>query len=162
MTRADFFSKEKKFTWPLSKKLLFSILDDQVSDVFVCELIWERLFYSRETASEDWKFSKYTPAYWSEKYKKAPQIISERGASIHLTRSIPKDHKQNLKNILGFKGYKIDELYPRRTRRATAANWLIFWGLESNFMLKEHDKLPILSNPPLDPIHGHDGDPLVK
>ena len=48
MTKIDFSSQEKKFTWLLSKKLLFAILDDQVSDIFVCELIWERLFYIKD------------------------------------------------------------------------------------------------------------------
>ena len=162
MTRKGYCSPEKNFTWPLSKKLLFSILNDQVSDVFVCELIWERLFYTKEKSSEYWKSSDYTSSYWSEKYSNAPQIISDRGASIHLTRSIPKDHKQNLKKILDFKGYKINELYPRRTRRATAVNWLIFWGIESKCMLKEHDQLPILSSPPSNPVYGHNGDPEIK
>ena len=152
----------KDFSWPLSKKLLCSILNDQVSDVFVCELIWERLFYTKDKSSEYWTTSDYTPHYWSEKYNNAPQIISDRGASSHLTRSIPKEHKQNLKKILDFKGYKINELYPRRTRRATAVNWLIFWGIESNATLKVHDKLPILSSPPFNPIHGHNGDPEIK
>ena len=162
MIRKDFSSPEKNFTWPLSKRLLFSILDDQVSDIFVCELIWERLFYTKQISSDDWISSANTPLYWSEKYNNAPQIISERGASIHLTRSIPKEHKQNLKKILDFKGYKINELYPRRTRRATAVNWLIFWGIESKSMLKDYDKLPILSAPPDSPIHGHIGDPQIK
>ena len=158
----EFPHQEKKFTWPLSKKLLFSILDDQVSDVFVCELIWERLFYVKKTSIEDWISSEYTPSYWSEKYNKSPQIISERPASIHLTRSIPKNHKQGLKKVLDFKGYKINELYPRRTRRATAVNWLIFWSIEFKSRLKENDKLPILSSSPFNPIHGHKGDPEIK
>ena len=162
ITRKDFSSPEKKFTWSLSKKLLFSILDDQVSDVFVCELIWERLFYIKDKSTKDWNSCKYTPSYWSEKYNKGPQIISERFASIHLTRSIPKEHKQGLKNILDFKGYKINELYPRRTRRATAVNWLIFWSIESKSTLDENIKLPILSSPPFNPIHGHNGDPEIK
>ena len=162
MTRKDFPFQEKKFTWPLSKKLFFSILDDQVSDVFVCELIWERLFYIKETSTEDWTFSKYTPSYWTEKYNKAPQIISDRKASIHLTRSIPKFHKQGLKKTLDFKGYKINELYPRRTRRATVVNWLIFWGIESKSLIREYDKLPILSSEPPNPIYGHIGDPEIK
>ena len=162
MTRRDFSSPEKNFTWPLSRKLLFSILDDQVSDVFVCELIWERLFYIKEISTKDWTSSKFTPSYWSEKFNKAPQIISERVASIHLTRSIPKKHKQGLKNILDFKGYKINELYPRRTRRATAVNWLIFWSIESQFILQENNALPILSSPPFNPIDGHNGDPEIK
>ena len=162
MTKKDYSSSEESFTWRLSKKLLFLILDDQVSDVFVCELVWERLFYFRETLIEDWIPSESTPSYWSEKYNKAPQIISERNASIHLTRSIPKVYKQGLKNVLNFRGYKINELYPRRTRRATAVNWLIFWGIESNSMLKDRDKLPILSTPPFNPLHGHNGDPEIK
>ena len=162
MTRRDFSSPKKIFTWPLSKKLLFSILDDQVSDVFVCELVWERLFYIKEKSIEGWISSENTPSYWGEKYNKAPQIITERGASIHLTRSIPKDHKKGLKKILNFEGYKIDELYPRRTRRATAVNWLIFWGIESKSELKDNEKLPILSSPPFNPINGHQGDPEIK
>ena len=152
----------KDFSWPLSKKLLYLILDDQVSDVFVCELVWERLFYKKEYSKFYWVPTEKTPLYWSEKHNKAPQIISERGASINLTRSIPKDHKQGLKKVLNFKGYKINELYPRRTRRATAVNWLIFWGIESKTLLKDKDQLPILSSPPLNPVHGHNGDPLVK
>ena len=163
ISKKDFSSPEKiQFTWPLSKKLLFLILDDQVSDVFVCELIWERLFYIKEKSIKDWISSEYTPSYWSGKYNKAPQIITERTASIHLTRSIPKDHKQDLKKILDFKGYKINELYPRRTRRATAVNWLIFWAFEFNSILKDYDKLPLLSSPPLNPINGHNGDPKIK
>ena len=39
---------ENQFTWPICKKLLFLILEDKVSDVFVCELVWERLFYNKE------------------------------------------------------------------------------------------------------------------
>ena len=79
-----------------------------------------------------------------------------------MTRSIPKEHKQGLKNILDFEGYKINELYPRRTRRATAVNWLIFWGFKSKSILKDQDKLPNLSSPPLNPIKGHNGDPEIK
>ena len=162
MNKRDLFSSTKNFTWPLSKKLLFSILDDQVSDVFVCELIWERLFYIKKTSNNVWISSEYTPPYWSEKYNIAPEIISERSASIHLTRSIPKSHKQNLKKILDFKGYKIKELYPRRTRRSTATNWLIFWAIESRAKFKEHDKLPILYSPPSTPLCGHKGDSEIK
>jgi len=35
---------ENQFTWPICKDLLFLVLQDKVSDVFVCELDWERLF----------------------------------------------------------------------------------------------------------------------
>ena len=153
---------ENQFTWPICKDLLFLVLEDRVSDVFVCELVWERLFYTKELSINDWTFSALTPSYWSGKFEKAPQIISERTASVHLTRSIPKDYKQGLKNFLNFKGYKINELYPRRTRRAIAINWLIYWSLESSsFSLKE-DKLPAVSSPSLNPAIGHLGDPEIK
>ena len=152
----------KHFTWPISKKLLFLVLEDKVSDVFVCELVWERLFYTKEENSNDWISSELTPTYWSEKFVKAPQIISERKASVHLTRSIPKEHKQGLKNFLNFKGYKINELYPRRTRRATAVNWLIYWSIESNSFSIKEDKLPVVSSPSVNPAIGHLGDPEIK
>ena len=153
---------ENQFTWPICKELLFLVLEDKVSDVFVCELIWERLFYAREKHTNDWISSELTPDYWSEKFINAPQIISERIASVHLTRSIPKEHKQGLKNFLNFKGYKINELYPRRTRRATAVNWLIFWSIKSNSLPFKEYKLPRVSSPPINPALGHLGDPEIK
>ena len=153
---------ENQFAWSISKDLLFLVLEDKVSDVFVCELVWERLFYTRETTLNNWVSSPLTPSYWSEKFEKAPQIISERPASVHLTRSIPKDYKQGLKIFLNFKGYKINELYPRRTRRATAVNWLIYWGIENDCFSKDNGLMPSLSSPPVDPVKGHLGDPEIK
>ena len=153
---------DNQFTWPISRELLFLILEDKVSDVFVCELVWERLFYTKEKNTKNWISSELTPAYWSEKFVKAPQIISERIASVHLTRSIPKEHKQGLKNFLNFEGYKINELYPRRTRRATAINWLIYWSIESNSFSTKEDKLPEVSSPSVNPAIGHLGDPEIK
>ena len=153
---------ENQFTWPICKKLLFLILEDKVSDVFVCELVWERLFYTKDLYINDWAFSALTPSYWSEKFEKAPQIISERKASVYLTRSIPKEHKQGLKNYLNFKGYKINELYPRRTRRATAVNWLIYWAIENKCFSNDNNFLPTPTLPPTDPVRGHLGDPEIK
>ena len=151
-----------QFTWPICKKLLFFVLEDRVSDVFVCELVWERLFYTKETPLNYWVSTALTPSYWSEKFDKAPQIISERTASLHLTRSIPKDHKQGLKNFLNFKGYKINELYPRRTRRATAVNWLIYWAIENDSFSKDNGLMPSPISTPVNPIKGHFGDPEIK
>jgi len=155
-------SFENQFTWPICMELLFLVLEDKVSDVFVCELVWERLFYTRETISNDWVASALTPIYWSEKFEKAPQIISERKASVMLTRSIPKEYKQGLKNFLNFKGYKINELYPRRTRRATTVNWLIYWALENNSFSNDSNDIPCPSSPPENPVKGHFGDPEIK
>ena len=153
---------ENQFTWPICKDLLFLVLEDRVSDVFVCELVWERLFYTREITLNNWASSALTPPYWSEKFVKAPQIISERIASVHLTRSIPKAYKQGLKHFLNFKGYKINELYPRRTRRATAVNWLIYWALENGCFSNDNSVIPRPSSPPINPVKGHFGDPEIK
>ena len=125
-------------------------------------MVWERLFYTKETNLNNWVSSALTPTYWSEKFEKAPRIISERIASVHLTRSIPKKYKQGLKNVLNFKGYKINELYPRRTRRATAVNWLIYWAIENDCFLNDNDVLPSPSSPPANPAKGHFGDPEIK
>ena len=133
-----------------------------MSDVFVCELVWERLFYIRETTFNNWVSSAFTPNYWSEKFAEAPQIISERRASVHLTRSIPKEFKQGLKSFLNFKGYKINELYPRRTRRATAVNWLIYWAIENDCFSEDNGLMPSPSLPPVNPVKGHFGDPEIK
>ena len=160
MNKYNFLKNE--FKWPITRKILFLILEDKVSDIFVCELVWERLFYINQPSLDEWISSPLTSSYWSEKFIKAPQIISERSASVHLTRSIPKDHKQNLKKILNFKGYKINELYPRRTRRATAVNWLIYWTIDSSSSLDDFSKLPKISSPPPNPSKGHFGDPEIK
>ena len=153
---------QNEFTWAVSKKLLYLILDDKVSDFFVCQLVWERLFYAKEIVCNDWVSTKKTPLYWSERFFNAPQIISERPASVHLTRSIPKNYKQSLKECLNFKGYKINELYPRKTRRATAVNWLIYWAIEHKCNLNKCDKLPELSTPSHNPSKGHYGDLEIK
>ena len=154
--------EENQFSWPICKKLLFFVLEDKVSDVFVCELVWERLFYNKVSCINDWVSSALTPTYWSEKFEKAPQIISERLASVHLTRSIPKKYKQGLKIFLNFKGYKINELYARRTRRATAVNWLIYWAIENDCFSNDNGIIPSLSLPPVNPAKGHFGDPEIK
>ena len=67
---------ENQFTWPICKDLLFLVLEDKVSDVFVCELVWERLFYTRKTTLNKWVSTSLTPTYWSGKFVEAPQIIS--------------------------------------------------------------------------------------
>ena len=67
-----------------------------------------------------------------------------------------------MKNFLNFKGYKINELYPRRTRRATAVNWLIYWAIENDYFSKDNGLIPSPSSPPVNPVKGHFGDPEIK
>jgi len=88
-------------------------------------------------------------------------LIAERPASVALTRSIAKHHTQLLKQQLGFAGYRIGELYPRRTRQATAVSWLLAHLAERGETLPEAGPLPPLLEPPTDPVAGHPGDLAV-
>ena len=144
---------------PLSRQLLQLILDDRTSDRFVCELIWQRLGYAPADGLEDgpapWRATAATPSDWALAYPLAPALIAERPPSVRLTRSIAAAHKQLLKQQLGFAGYRIGELFPRRTRRATAVNWLLADLAQRSEPLQESGPLPPLLDPPADPATGH-------
>ena len=154
--------------WSLSRPLLQAVLDDRLSDRFVCELIWWRLGYrpvavladaiSPGSAPGTWLATPATPAAWAERFPIAPELVAERPANVQLTRSIPAPFKQLLKEQLGFGGYRIGELYPRRTRRAVAVNWLLAHLAERGEPLAETGPLPALLDSPLDPVAGHPGD----
>lgn len=147
--------------FPLSRALLEAVLADRVSDRFVCELIWPRLGYEPDGAGI-WSAGPATGADWLESFPRAPQLIAERPASVMLTRSIAREHKQLLKEQLGFAGYRIGELHPRRTRRATAVNWLLAHLAERGEPLSEQGLLPELLPEPEDPVAGHPGDPPIS
>jgi len=152
--------------FPLSRALLEAVLADRLSDRFVCELIWSRLGYQPQTAPaaerpSSWIAGPATPPAWAEAFPEAPELIATRPASVRLTRSIPAEHKQLLKQQLGFAGYRIDELFPRRTRRATAVSWLLAHLALRGEPLPEEGPLPDLLAPPSDPVQGHPGDPPV-
>jgi hypothetical protein len=143
--------------YPLSRALLEAVLADRVSDRFVCELIWPRLGYERD-GSGTWSAGPAAGGLWRESFPIEPQFIAQRPPSVALTRSIAKEHKQLLKEQLGFAGYTIGELYPRRTRRATAVNWLLAHLAQGGEALPEHGPLPELLPLPADPVAGHPGD----
>ena len=143
--------------YPLSRVLLEAVLADRTTDRFVCELIWPRLGYAPDR-SGIWIAAPAAEAGWRQLFPVEPQFIAARPASVALTRSIPREHKQLLKEQLGFAGYRIGELYPRRTRRATAVNWLLAHLALRNESLAEQGPLPALLEPPADPVQGHSGD----
>jgi len=154
-------SAEAPSPFPLSRALLEAVLADRLSDRFVSELIWCRLGYGPGPEGDVWFAGPGTPPEWRQAFPLAPQVIAERPASVALTRSIAKAYKQLLKEQLGFAGYRIGELYPRRTRRATAVNWLLAHLAERGEALPEAGPLPDLLPVPADPVTGHPGDPPV-
>ena len=109
---------------PLSTKTLWAILNNELSDGTVNQLVWHSLGYRYDEQVGQWT-AENVDAVWTEKYPEPPNFIESRPATVQLTRSIPKEDKQLLKTYLGFKGYTVDQLVPRLTRRATMANWLL-------------------------------------
>jgi len=105
-----------------------------------------------------WLATPATPAAWAERFPQAPELVAERPPNVQLTRSVAAPFKQLLKEQLGFGGYRIGELYPRRTRRAVAVNWLLAHLAERGEPLAESGPLPPLLDPPGDPVVGHPGD----
>ncbi|MCP9926271.1 DUF1823 family protein [Cyanobium sp. CH-040] len=147
--------------YPLSRALLEAVLADRTSDRFVCELIWPRLDYAPD-GSGTWCAGPATSDAWREPFPVEPQFIAERPPAVALTRSIAREHKKLLKEQLGFTGYRIGELYPRRTRRATAVNWLLAHLAERGEPLPDTGPLPELLPAPVDPVAGHPGDLPVR
>lgn len=109
---------------PLTTETLWAILNNELPDDTVNQLVWRSLGYRYNQQSQTWTSEQVDPA-WAEKYPEPPNFIESRPATIQLTRAIPKENKQLLKTHLGFKGYTVDQLVPRLTRRATMTNWLL-------------------------------------
>ena len=110
---------------PLNTETIWAILDEEIDDNTVNHLVWHYLGYRYDETNHVWDTTNVAPE-WREDYPTTPpNFIDSRPASVKLTRSIPSENKQLLKEKLGFKGYKIGEFGPRQTRRATVANWLL-------------------------------------
>jgi len=109
---------------PLTTATLWDILHDRLDDDTVNRLVWQHLGYRYDGEQDQWRTDEVDPT-WAEKFPTPPNFIESRPATVQLTRSIPKADKQLLKEYLGFKGYSVDQLMPRLTRRATMTNWLL-------------------------------------
>jgi hypothetical protein len=107
---------------PLNAETLWGMIRDEIDDATANRLVWHYLGY-QEVAGV-WNADRVNPE-WREKYPEPPDFIENRPPTVQLTRSIPAENKQLLKDQLGFEGYKLNELIPRKTRRATMTNWLL-------------------------------------
>lgn len=114
---------------PLNTETIWAILKDEIDDATVNQLVWQCLGYRYDEQTNSWNATATTE--WRDEYPEPPDFIDSRPATVKLTRSIPPENKQLLKEQLGFKGYKVGEFGPRQTRRATAANWLLSY-IKSN------------------------------
>jgi Domain of unknown function (DUF1823) len=128
LDNSDEFPDYSNLKWldlpSLDTDTIWAILHESISDLQVNQILWHYLGYRYDRTSDTWDVSQVTPE-WIETYPTPPDFIASRPATVKLTRSIPAQHKQLLKEQLGFTGYKIGEFGPRQTRRATAASWLL-------------------------------------
>jgi Domain of unknown function (DUF1823) len=120
----DYASLEWSELPPLTTETIWEVIHETISDLQVNQLLWYYLGYRYDRGSNTWDLSAVEPD-WQQTYPLPPDFIASRPATVKLTRSIPAEHKQLLKEQLGFKGYKIGEFGPRQTRRATAASWFL-------------------------------------
>ena len=108
----------------LTTATIWAILKDELDDTTANRLVWNCLGYQQNETTGEWDAS-LVDLDWQELYPEPPDFIENRPPTVKLTRSIPAENKQLLKQQLGFQGYTISELVPRKTRRATIANWLL-------------------------------------
>ena len=108
----------------LNEDTLWAIIHESITDTQVNQILWHYLGYRYNPVENSWEVSQVNPE-WLSVYPMPPDFIASRPATVKLTRSIPPQHKQLLKEQLGFKGYKLGEFGPRQTRRATAVSWLL-------------------------------------
>jgi hypothetical protein len=118
---------------PLNTDTIWAMLQEKLTDIQVNQLLWKYLGYEYESATQSWNLDR-VESNWQEVYPTPPDFIASRPATVKLTRSIPTENKQLLKEYLGFAGYKIGEFGPRQTRRATAANWLLSYMQTNNLL----------------------------
>ncbi|MBF2057470.1 MAG: DUF1823 family protein [Cyanobacterium sp. T60_A2020_053] len=116
---------------PLDKNTIWAILNQEIDDATVNQLVWYYLGYRYDDGEGRWDNSNVEDS-WRAEYPQPPDFIANRPPTVKLTRSIPKENKQLLKEDLGFKGYKIGEFSPRETRRATVASWLLSYLHDHN------------------------------
>ena len=108
----------------LTADTVWAIANDELDDDQTHRLVWHYLGYRYDKLSQRWDASG-TPDDWAEVYPEPPLFVESRPATVKLTRSIPKPDKQLLKEKLNFQGFKVGQLVPRLTRRATMASWLL-------------------------------------
>lgn len=121
---------------------LLALIKQDTPDAWVNEIVRTFLGWRYEQETDSWDSSR-VPEMWTQAYPDNPPDfigkIDDYSPAIdrpiklavqRLARSVPPSYKSTLKPILkphGFKGWKIEDLTPNRTRRATVVNWILYW-----------------------------------
>ncbi|ACK73190.1 Domain of unknown function DUF1823 [Gloeothece citriformis PCC 7424] len=109
---------------PLNTDTIWAILNEEIDDTTANQLVWYYLGYRYDESKGSWD-NTHVAEEWKTDYPEPPDFIAFRPPTVKLTRSIPAEKKNLLKEKLGFKGYKVGEFTPAQARRATMANWLL-------------------------------------
>ena len=138
---------------PIRNEVLLQIVQSELSDEEVNKLVWQCLGYEMTidldpetlTATEKWSVSDKVFPNWAKRFPEPPDVIGVtrkyypeidqpvKEACASLTRSVASEYKNGLKEQLrplGWKGFKMEGLTPNMTRRAQAANWLVYYRSE--------------------------------
>lgn len=122
----------------ISDENLVKIVNLETSDDQTNTLAWKCLGYRYDPATSQYNNDLVFPK-WKAKYPTPPDLVGVRriydpsvdkpvrDANMNLMRSIPRNYKAGVRNLAGFKGYKLSELTPNKTRRAQIVNWLIYY-----------------------------------
>jgi len=109
---------------PLTNETLWEILRDTLDDSAANHLVWHYLGYIQNPETQAWSIA---DPDWATAYPDPPNFIESRPATVKLTRSIPPENKQLLNTL--------NQLIPRKTRRATMVNWLLSYTTIHNIPL---------------------------
>jgi hypothetical protein len=125
----------------LSNSNLIKIVNLECSDQECNNIAWKCLGYIFDENTSKFILSSAVFPKWAAKYPEPPDLIGitrdhsaevdkpVRDASMNLMRSIPRDYKGGVRALEseGFKGFKLKELTPNKTRRAQLVNWMIYY-----------------------------------
>ena len=81
---------------PLTTETMWAILNEEIDDDTVNKLVWHSLGYRYNSTASKWDITGVSPE-WQEAYPEPPNFIDSRPATVKLTRSIPPENKQLLK-----------------------------------------------------------------
>lgn len=128
----------------ISDENLLKIVNLEATDMECNYLTWKCLGYQFNSSNQEFYLTDRAFPKWARKYPVknglGPDLIgvtrnyadqaidrSVRDASMDLMRTIPKSYKGGVRSLSGFKGFKLNELTPNKTRRAQMVNWLIYY-----------------------------------
>ncbi len=138
---SSFIGKEGPVTdKDLSDANLVKIVQLETTDIDANVLLWKCLGYTFDAENNRWTNENVFPK-WRAKFPEPPDMIGVtrkydpetdkqvRNASMDLMRSIPRSFKGGIRNLqhVGFKGFKLKELTPNKTRRAQSVNWMLYY-----------------------------------